>query len=152
MLAGHFDFFQIRSEFVKPLGCGVLEEHFAVSDDRIQGSAQFVTHVRQEFTFGAVRDFRRLFGNPQFFRSPAIGHILRHDQFRRTSAEAYRMRTYFDLDVRSVFLASQRELSCRGGGGRPRTGIMETIETLEIRYPHPEKFFPGISVMQYSAI
>src|SRR5437867_6654402 len=154
MLAGHLDLFQIRSELIKVLRRRVLEKDFGVSDDRIQRSPQFVTHVRQEFTLGAACDFRGLFGNPEFFRSSAVGDVLRQDQFSRASAESYRMRTYFDLDAGSIFLASERELCCRSGfgGGRPRTRIMEWIGTRQIRYGHPEKFFPGVSVMQYSAV
>src|SRR2546423_2932958 len=42
-------------------------QHFAVTNDRIERSAQFVTHVRKEYAFGAACLLSHMLGIQQFF-------------------------------------------------------------------------------------
>ena len=62
MLAGRVNFLEFGNGAVESQVSGLLFQHLAVADDRVQGCSQLVAHVRQELTLGAVG---RL-GDPRF--------------------------------------------------------------------------------------
>ena len=57
VLAGAVNFLQVGDKTLLAQLARVLLEHFAVTDDRVERCAQFVTHVGQERAFGAVGIF-----------------------------------------------------------------------------------------------
>ena len=58
MAAGTFDFLQVRYKLLLTGVPRVLLQYLAVTDDGIEGSAQFVTHIGQELALGSIGDFR----------------------------------------------------------------------------------------------
>ena len=69
VLAGRVDLVQLI-EGLEIVGIlAFLDEHLAVTEDCVQRSAQFVAHVRQERTLGAVGLLGQVFGVAQALAS-----------------------------------------------------------------------------------
>ena len=57
--------FQVGNDLLKANFLQLLLYHFAIANDGVERSSQFVTHVRQELALGLAGCFRGFFGDGQ---------------------------------------------------------------------------------------
>ncbi len=81
VIAGRANLIEVGEEIVVAAGTGPHLEQLAITEDRRQGRAQLVAHIRQERALGAAGGFGGLFGAIQFLLDLlAVGDITQHDQ------------------------------------------------------------------------
>ena len=66
MAAGRGDLFQFRDELVHLLFARIFDQHLAVANNRVQWSAQFVAHGREEAALGFICRFSMALGPLEF--------------------------------------------------------------------------------------
>jgi hypothetical protein len=146
VLAGAVDALEIGDLLLATLGLGVLEQHLAVADDRVERRAQLVAHAGEELGLGEARALGAVLGplgvvlGPLRLAHGPLGLVLGLAQLDRGRAVALHLALELRLrgDDVGVVEGHHRDIG-RGAEQRHEAGDRERLGRHALREVVPER-------------